>query len=329
MALNYDNITAICQAKYIPKMADNIFNSSLLLKKMRARPDVLTGGTKIIEPLLYAKGRAGWYSEWDLLDVSPKETRTAAEFEWKDVYANMTISKQQENKVTGDEAVLNLIQTESTIAEKSIIDQVSTALFSDGTDTTTAHGLRHIIGYDRTLGGIDSSIYTWWDANVAVDINSNYSTTNLTAGNLADPTSDYYLPKVMRKAWIKCIHGGEMPDLVVVSDGLYDLYEQVSEGKQDFPLTASVKYAADLGFEVLNFKGRPVIYDEYCPGSYMFFINTNYFLLRIRSTDNFTMGEWQKPANQQTRMAQITCELQFTTNNSRYHGKIQVASAVD
>lgn len=328
MALNYDNVTAIVKSKYIPVLSDNIFNSSLFFMKLREKPDVITGGTKIIEPLLYAKGRGGWFSEWDLLDVSPKETRTAAEYDFGYAYANMTISGQQEDKCIGDEAVLNLLDVERQTAEKTLIDQLSTAVFNDGSNAQQAHGLRKIIGVDRSLGGIDSTTYTWWDSITASGVDSNFSTTNLTEANLTDPSSDYFILRVMRKVWIACQHNKEHPGMVIVSDNLWNIYEEVNEGKQSFNYSAATKFAVDAGFQVAEYRGVPLVYDEYCPGSFMFMPNLDYMKMRIRSTRNFEVGEWQKPVNQLARIAQITVALQFTCNNSRYHGVIECNSAV-
>ena len=160
MALNYDNITAITKSKYIPVMEDNVFESSYLFQQMRNKPDTYEGGKDIHQPLLYAKGRGGSYAEWGLLDVRPKETRTAAVFEWKFLYANMTISRQAELKCNGDAAVLSLLDAETMTAEKTLIDICSTALFNDGSDQEKPHGLRKIVNVDRSLGGIDSTTYT-------------------------------------------------------------------------------------------------------------------------------------------------------------------------
>jgi hypothetical protein len=328
MALNYDNLTAICEKKYMPVLADNTFNSSLFFSKLRAKPDVITGGEKIVEPLLYAKGRGGWYGEWDLLDVSPKETRTAVHYDFGYAYANMTISGQQEDKVTGDSAVLNLLDVERQTAEKTLIDKLSTSVFNDGSDSQQAHGLRKIIAIDRSLGGVDSTSYPWWDAVTATSVDSNFSTTNLTEANLTDPTSDYFILRVMRKVWIACQHNKEHPGMVIVSDGLWNIYEEVNEGKQSFNYSQATKFAVDAGFQVAEYRGVPLVYDEYCPGGFMFMPNDNYMKLRIRGTRNFKVGEWQKPVNQDARIAQITVALQLTCNNSRYHGSVECASAV-
>ena len=330
MALNYDNVTAITRAKFIPILADNIFDSSVLLQQFRQRADMLDGGKSITQPLLYAKGRGGSYAEWDTLDVSPKETRTAADYDWKYIYANMTISKQQELKTAGDSAVLNLISVETETTEKTLIDLISTALFNDGAVANDPHGLRKIINYDRSLGGIDSTTYTWWDANVAVDINSAYSTSNLSRANLITEGGTYDLRTVMRDVWQKCQHGKEHPDAVVMSAGMYTVYEHLLGEHTRYmqPVNANVQKVADAGFEVLAFKGVPVLYDEYCPAGFCFFTNSKYLGMKIHQDDNFSLGPWQKPVNQQARIAQVTLACEFVTSNSRYQGRIEAATAV-
>ena len=160
MALNYNNLTALVKSKYIPKMEDNIFNSSWAFQKMKEKPDVLDGGKDIHMPLQYAKGRGGAYAGWDLFDVRPKETRTAAIYEWKNLYANISISGDDEDKAAGNNnAILSFVEAEVQNAEATLVDIAATAFFNNGSDSTYPHGLRKLIGIDRTLGGIDSTTY--------------------------------------------------------------------------------------------------------------------------------------------------------------------------
>ena len=329
MALDYDNITSIIKSEYINKLEDNYFDSSYLFKKFKEKPDMVSGGKDIHQPLEYAKGNSGWYSEWDLLDVSPTETRTAAIYQWAQGYANITISKQQELKAAGsDHEVISLVTAEMRNAEKTLIDQASTATFNDGSNSQAPHGLRKIIDYDRSLGGIDSTNYTWWDSNIAVDIDSNYSTTNLTAINLANPSSNYFILKVWRTCWMKNIHKQEKPDVIIVSEGVWNILEEVLQPAMNYPWTKATQAAADAGFEVMQWRGKPIVWDEYCPSGHIFFINTDYLKLKVHSGDKFDLGPWQKPVNQQARMAQITVTMQFVTGNPRYSGLIECASAV-
>lgn len=329
MALNYDNLTAIVKSKYIPKLEDNIFNSSWAFQKMKEKPDVLDGGKDIHMPLQYAKGRGGAYSAWDLFDVRPKETRTAAIYDWRNLYANISISGDDEDKAAGsDTAILSFVEAEVQNAEATLIDIAAESFYNSGTDSTYPHGLRKIIGYNRTLGGIDSTTYTWWDSNIAVDINSNYSTTNLSVANITNPSSDYFILNVMRDTWIKCIHNRKHPDMILVSDGLWNILDRVLQPYMTYNYSSGTKAAADAGFQVLEYRGVPIVYDEYCPGSHMFYINTDFISMKIHRDKRFVMSPWQRPINQEARIAQILAKMQFVTGNPRYHGMIEFASAV-
>ena len=54
MPLTYDQISAITEKKFVPKLVDNIFNRSALLKKLKAKEKPQSGGDKVMVPLNYA-----------------------------------------------------------------------------------------------------------------------------------------------------------------------------------------------------------------------------------------------------------------------------------
>ena len=330
MALNYDSVAAIARESYIPKLADNVMTSSFLFQDLKANPDTFQGGTKIIQPLRYARHRGGSYAEWDLMDVRPKETRTAAVFDWKHIYANISISKQQELEVSGKEAVLNLLQVETEGAEETLIDLCSTSAFNDGTNTVDPHGLRKIVAIDRSLGGIDSTTYTWWDAVTAAAVDSDYTTTNLTETNLTNPSSPYFILKVMRRIWNRCTNNNKQPDTTYMSEGMFNVYEAVLQPYAVYNRepTGRIKMAADGGFQVLEYKGEPVLLEKYCPAGFFFFIRSEYLNMYLHEKDSFNMGDFQKPVNQQAMIAQVTVTMQFGTSNARYLGIVQGASAI-
>ncbi len=75
MALTYDQISAITQKKFIPKLYDNIFNSNPLLQRHRKRSyELIDGGTSILVPLNYAAPTAsGWYFGADTLNINDEK----------------------------------------------------------------------------------------------------------------------------------------------------------------------------------------------------------------------------------------------------------------
>jgi hypothetical protein len=167
MALTYDQITAITEKKFIPKLVDNIFNSNVLLKKLKAKEKLQSGGDKVLVPLAYAQTSAsGWYQGSETLDTTDNEQITSAEFEWKQLYANISITRRDELRNSGDAAIINFVKSKVQIAEKTIRDKLSTAIYNVGTDAKQIQGLRLLLSTSNTYGGIDQSTYTWWQAQV-------------------------------------------------------------------------------------------------------------------------------------------------------------------
>jgi hypothetical protein len=83
MPLTYDQLTAVTQRKYIPKLADAIFDSDPLLKRAKEKGwyQSTDGGTSIFQPLLYAQTTAsGSYAPTATLDTTDNDQFTSAGF---------------------------------------------------------------------------------------------------------------------------------------------------------------------------------------------------------------------------------------------------------
>lgn len=81
MALSYDQINAITQKKFIPKLQDNIFDSNVLYSRMKKGESYkkIDGGERIIVPLEYAQTTAaGTYAGADTLSTTDNDIFTAA-----------------------------------------------------------------------------------------------------------------------------------------------------------------------------------------------------------------------------------------------------------
>jgi len=327
MALDFDNVTAIARKKYIPIMADNILESSWLWMKLKEQEsDLLDGGEQIHMPLLYAKNTAsGGYAGTDLIDITPQDEFTAAVFPWRHRYASITITQEDELRVSGqDIAILNLTEELIKAAEGTMAQDLGDDSFNDNSDTKVPHGLRHIAQVDRSLGGIDSTTETWWDAQTSID------TTNHTAANMTDPSSNYYLLKLWRSLWNSCSHLRKHPTFIVCSDGMFGVYEEIAEGTlmTESPPSADVKKAADMGFTVMNYKTVPVILDDLCPGGFAFFVNTEFLRLKIHKDNNFKLGQFLKPVNGMYHTAQISLSCNIVCNAPRFQGRHEAATAV-
>jgi hypothetical protein len=305
MALTYDQITAITEKKFIPKMVDNIFNSNVLLKKLKAKEKPLPGGDKVLQPLNYAKTSAsGWYQGSETLDTTDAEEITSAEFEWKQLYANISVTRRDELRNMGDAAILNFVKSKVEIAEKTIRDKLSTGLYNTGTDSKQIQGLRRALSTSSTYGGIDQSTYSWWQANV------DSSTTTLTLSAMQSMFGD-------------CGEGTEYPDMIIGDQDMFDRYHALLTPQQRF----ASEDEARGGFKSLLFNGAPVVVDASAPSGDMMFLNMQYIDLYPHKDENFRLEPFVKPINQNVKVAKVFWMGALAISNVRRFGLLDAITA--
>ena len=358
--INWDSLSSLTRDKFLPVLVDNIFNSNPLAVKLLKNAEMLDGGRKIITPLEYAKNTAqGFYSGYDVLDTTPSDPVTSAVWEWKQAYANISISGEEELKNAGDSMVLSLLKSKMGNAERSLKDLFGSKLFGTGTaapgsneitalcgqgavDNSTdeasesavidyagssmVHAAGNIdnciIGYNRSLGGVNSDSYTWWDSKFAsfaadgtpitdpADFGDLTATTNGVAAISARMTRMYGALTI----------GNDQPDLIITTQVIYDAYESSLQANKRF--VADEAGLGDAGFSTLRFKNAAVVADSHCPAGTMLMLNTKYLDFKTHSKRNFSFQDFQKPINQDARTAKIFWMGQLVCTNPRMQGMI-------
>jgi hypothetical protein len=131
--INYDYLNSITRDKYIPKIVDNIYDSSATLKMLWFDGRIVEytrGGTGIVEPVEYAKqGASGNYSNSDVFDITFPDDITAARHEWGGYYASMGITGWDEALNSGENAVSSLLKHRVKKANKQMKDDLGNDLF--------------------------------------------------------------------------------------------------------------------------------------------------------------------------------------------------------
>ena len=139
----------------------------------------------------------------------------------------------------------------------------------------------------------------------------------------------------MRTAFNSVSLGGkDTPDLIVTTQTLYEKYESLLTyvsstnvaGSMTFP-TEGVKKLGDAGFGALAFKGQPVVWDELCTSTYMFFLNLNHMKLVVHEKANFEVSDFVKPENQDARVAQILFMGNLTCDRRKSFGLLSGKTA--
>jgi hypothetical protein len=79
---------------------------------------------------------------------------------------------------------------------------------------------------------------------------------------------------------------------------------------------AAAKQLADMGFDTINFKGRPMVWSGKCASTRMYFLNTRFFKWVYDPGYYMDMTEWKPiPAQVNDRVAHIVtaCSMKVST----------------
>lgn len=306
MPLTYDQISAITEKKFVPKLVDNIFNRSALLKKLKAKEKPQSGGDKVMVPLNYATTTAsGWYQGSETLDTADNDVITAFEFEWKQLYAAISITRRDELRNSGDAAIINFVKSKVEIAEKTMGDTLGTGLFSAGTNSKSIQGLSLAVNTTGTYGGLAHGSYSWMNGTV------DSSTTTLTIS-------------AMQSLYGDCGDGDDYPDLCVGDQDMFDRYYALLQPQQRFQ---SDDETAKGGFKHLMFNSAPFIADNHAASGDLYMLNMEYLDLYPHKDENFRFEPFAKPINQNVKVAKLYWMGVFASSNNRRHGILTAITA--
>lgn len=296
---------------YHKEFADNVSNSNAVTALLRQgnRIRIIDGGKAIACPLTYAEETFAWYSGTELLSRALKETISEADYAPANAVASVTLSGPDLAKNRGRERVLSLLEGKMDNAEATMKNNITKAVYGDGTVAKSFAGLKAMItdAGTGTVGGIDSATWTFW---------KNQFTSVARATGLQYPA----LKAGMNALWLKLIRGTEHPDLIVADGEIYGTYES---GLQENQRYADARLGA-LGFETLKYKQAAITFDGAATGlAGAYFINTKYLKFEIYSGRNF---EALDLPDQSPDMDAITKHIAFmgalTLSNRSMQGRL-------
>lgn len=306
MPLTYDQISAITERKFIPKLYDNIFDSDPLLQRLKKKSyQKLDGGTTILVPLNYAQTTASdWYQGADTLSTTDNDQITSAEYTWKQLYANISISRRDELINSGDAQIINFVKSKVQIAEKTMMDKLGDGIYSAGSDAKSIVGLRVIVDTANTVGGIAQGTYSWWQSQ------EDGSTTTLTIAALQTQYNTLSI-------------NGEKPTVIMATRANYNRYYALLQPQQRFMDSETAKG----GFDNLMFNGTPFIAGSKVPSSHVFMLNEAYLHLFVHKDEDMRFEPFQKPINQNVKVAKVYWMGALGSSNNRMHGKFTAITA--
>ena len=308
---DFNEILSTTLKNYVPKLADNVFTARPLFYALTNGQTIrrINGGAKIVVPIIYGtNSTAGSYSGSDTIDTTAQTGITAAEYDWKQYAATVTITGIEEAKNNVEAAIIDLLEGKIMQAEQTIIQNMNTMFYSNGAGNGGKDflGLNGLVGTGNdsgsAIGGIDAtdSDNSWWRSSL---------TDQGGALTLAAMSTMYNNVSV----------GNDQPTIIITDQDEYEKYEALLQPNLRYT-SADV---ADAGFQNLLFKGAPVTYDSDTNlDTKMFFLNTKYLRLVAHTETWFQPTPFVRPTNQDARYAQILCYGQLTTSNRSRQGML-------
>lgn len=322
LSLNYDAVLSTTLFNVKGELVDQISTSNVFLYYIMKKNSLYKGnsaiGDRMQVPLMYALAPADSYSGYDVLDTTPTDGITSAFFDWAQFATHVSISGLEEKKNKGEAAIVKLLTAKTKQAVMGIEEKFAKALLqgnllnsgnvydayvSPANGSTFIEPLGSLVRYDPstsdTIGNINQATYSWWRNQTKTSA----ATTN--AGLLAE----------MRNMYNNVGKGaGGSADLILCDQTTFELYEAALS---TFHQNASWK-KADIPFDNVEFRGKPVVWDEFIPNVYanttdtstatggtMYFLNSKFFGIEYESATNFEPQGFVKPDNQDAKVNQI------------------------
>jgi hypothetical protein len=178
---------------------------------------------------------------------------SAAEYPIRQAAVAVSISGLEELQNSGEEAIIDLLESRIMNAEDTFMNGLSQGIYGDGTVTNSVGGLQLLVASSPTtgvVGGIDRSQWVFW-RNQAWSANTNGGVT-LSASNVISQ---------MNALWVSLVRGRDYPDLIIMDNVMYRYYLQALQSIQRIGPEAVPGEMAEAGFQVLKYLNSDVVLD--------------------------------------------------------------------
>lgn len=302
--------------KHAKEIKDNVSKNNALLRRVYDKGNVRRedGGLTIVAPLDYAENNTYQrYSGYDVLNVGASDVISAAEYQWRQIAINVVASGLELRTNSGDTRIINLVKARLKNAIRTFKNNFSADIYSDGTLANQVNGLQALVADagTGTVGGIDSSTWTFWKNKVQS------AAAPIQGGGAITPGSTT-MESLMLPLWLALTRGDDQPDLIVMDNNYFTFFEQSQTSIKRY--TDSTK--ADAGFVALKYKGADVIFDggSGIPTNHAYFLNTDYLELVVHKDADMTVMDEMKPYNQDAAVVPVLWMGNLVCSNRSLQG---------
>lgn len=294
---------------------DNILDANPVSAALRAMGSFVTqvGGEYITRTLRYGKKTAQSVTKSGTLPQGEAELKTMARWTWRYFGSHAQRNAFDDQKNSGEFRIASLVQAELDSAREAMEEKLEDDLLGSETTDESGNdiqGLNDIVpAYaNRATGtyGAVSRSNSWWQPKYK---------------QITGPV-EVTLVSDMTNLYNTITAHQQSPNLLIADQTLFELYEAFAMDKTQIVKDAAGSKLVDLGFEVLRFKGKMMIWSSNMTANNMLFLNTNYVEVVYDPQMWFDMTEWKPDLQTTMRLAHILSAMNTVSGQLRRHGRL-------
>ena len=289
---------------------------------------VQVGGEIITRTITHGTASAKAVAKGDTFTSEEPEIDTMALWQWKYMGTSLQRSIIDDQKNSGPSRIKDYVGRRLTAARDALEQTYETdilAAFSSSHESNKAiQGLNVMVpligdrstgnygniarptGY--TSGGVEvpNAGNTWWGSKYLNGTKANIDV------DLLDDLKQLY----------NSLHNNQVaPNLILTTQAIFEIYETFAIDISQIIKDETTRLA-DLGFEVLRFKGKPLMWSGNMTADEVLMLNLDFVEVVYDPNLWFDMTDWKPIPFEMGRVAQILCAANLITTQPRRHGRI-------
>lgn len=286
------------------------------------------GGEIITRTIRYGQITPEQVAKGDVMTSGEPDLETMALWQWKYLAVNIQRSVFDDQKNAGPSKIKDYVGSRLVAArdglESKFETDITAAWSSSHESDKGIQGMNVMVpelanrstgnygniarptGYTSTGVEVPNAGNTWWGSKYLQGTLANISV------DLLDDMKQLY----------NSLHNNQVaPNLIICTQDIFEIYETFAIDISQIIKDESGRLA-DLGFEVLRFKGKPLMWAAGAIDGDVLMVNTDFIEIVYDPMLWFDMTDWKATPLEFDRAAQIMCALNPITTQPRRHGRL-------
>lgn len=317
-----------------PEAIDNILDATVIWAALRGS-GVFTskvGGRLLTRTIRYGEVAAQAVAKGDTLPQGEPELETMAIWNWRYLASHVQRSIFDDQQNNGPDKIKDLVGSKLEAARDGLEQEYETSMTRA---IVTDESGKNVQGLNDMIPPI-ASRSTGTYGKIA---RPSAYITQANGVEVPDPagTNPWWGPKYLSgtlvsieddlltdmKKLYNSVHANQSPpNLVITTQDIFEIYEEFALDISQIIKDEATRLA-DLGFEVLRFKGKPLIWSPGITSGHMLMLNTGFIEIIYDPQLWFDMTDFKPIPLEDDRIAHILCAANMISTQLRRHGRLE------